>query len=105
MLLNERYIIVILSNASLGLVYAARELWTDAFLPRWPRDILPLQGLIIGRLASRLPAALSLPVIHSIGFSAAYLAIRKPFLRFLLSWFGVLIRCVARTEALPLSVL
>jgi hypothetical protein len=97
-LLNERYIIVILSNASLGLAYAVRELWTEAFLPKWPRDILALQGLILGRLASRVPSALGLPVLHSVGFSAVYLALRKPVLRFFLSWFGVLVRCVVRAD-------
>lgn len=72
-----------------------RELWTEAFLPKWPRDILPLQDLILGRLAVTVPAALSLPVIHSVGFSAVYLTLRKPILRFLLSWFGVLVRYIA----------
>lgn len=40
MQLNERYIVVLLSNISLGLAYASRELWQEAFLPKWPRDIV-----------------------------------------------------------------
>lgn len=95
--LNERLIAVILSNVSLGLAYASRELWREAFLPALPRDIVPLQGLILGRLA-RVPAQLGLPLVHSVAFSAAYVGLRKPVLRFLLSWFGVLVRCVRRPD-------
>ncbi|CDZ97333.1 Nucleoporin protein Ndc1-Nup [Phaffia rhodozyma] len=89
--LNERLIIFLLSNASLGVTYAFRELWMETSLPVWPHDILPIQGLISKSLTS-VPSALGFPIIHSFVFSAIYLSVRRSVWRFFLSWFGVFTR-------------
>ncbi|KAL7410709.1 nucleoporin protein Ndc1-Nup-domain-containing protein [Mrakia frigida] len=89
--LNERLILVLLSNLSLGITYACRELLAEAFLPKWPSEMLPIPGLIIDRLVW-LPFSLTLPVVHSAAFTAVYLSFRRPVFRFILSWFGIIAR-------------
>ena len=58
--LNERLILILLSNVSLGVTYACRELLTQAFVPKWPTDMVRTSFQTIAYIIDkRLTIALS----------------------------------------------